>query len=42
MGLGSSQDGRDGTIFEDPTYQEFVESLAAPKAFQVPSASDGK
>lgn len=32
----ASKDQRDGTIFEDATYKQFVESLSAPKTFEAP------
>lgn len=32
----ASKDARDGTIFEDATYKEFVENLSAPKTFEAP------
>ncbi|CAJ1346268.1 unnamed protein product [Effrenium voratum] len=32
----TSKDSRDGTIFEDATYKEFLESLSAPRTFEAP------
>ncbi|CAE7511599.1 UPF3 [Symbiodinium pilosum] len=31
-----TKDARDGTIFEDATYKQFLEGLAAPKMFEAP------